>query len=180
MLSNDLLFHIHLRLNEIFGKRNDDPFAGLKVIAVGDFFQFPPVGGKPVYADYKNNWQYFNSLWKLFKVNYELMEVMPQRGDPQFIDLLNNVRTTDIHADDTDMLKSRVIESNDNNYPHEAHHIFVKNANAKRHNSDMLQSTEGNIFSVSAIDNIPKIFHNKKLRKCLIVMKVKLVAQQDC
>ena len=39
------------------------------------FFQLPPVGGKPVYVNYKNNTQNFNSLWKLFKI-FELTEVL--------------------------------------------------------------------------------------------------------
>ena len=38
MVSNDLLFHVHLRMTEIFGSVNDQPFAGVSVIAVVDFF----------------------------------------------------------------------------------------------------------------------------------------------
>ena len=51
MVSVDLLFHVHLRLTEVFGTVNN-----------------LPVGGKPVYANYKNSWQVFNSLQKLFKI----------------------------------------------------------------------------------------------------------------
>ena len=51
MVSIDLLFHVHLRLTEVFGTVNN-----------------LPVGGKPVYANYKNSWQVFNSLQKLFKI----------------------------------------------------------------------------------------------------------------
>ena len=67
MVSNDLLFHVHLRLTEIFGSVNDQtlqPF--VSVITVGGLFQLPPVGGKPLYVNYKDNWQnlihYGNSL----------------------------------------------------------------------------------------------------------------------
>ena len=43
MVSNDLLLHIHLRLTEIFASKGNFPFAGITVIAVGDFLQLPPV-----------------------------------------------------------------------------------------------------------------------------------------
>ena len=42
MVSNNLLYYIHLRLNEIFGTTNIEPFAGLTILVVGDFFQLSP------------------------------------------------------------------------------------------------------------------------------------------
>ena len=45
MVSNELLlFQVHLRLNEIFGSVNNDPFASITVIVVGALLQLPPVG----------------------------------------------------------------------------------------------------------------------------------------
>ena len=38
MVSNDLLFYNHLTLNEMFGSVNNEPFAGITVTTVGDFF----------------------------------------------------------------------------------------------------------------------------------------------
>ena len=55
MVSNKLLFYVHLRLNEIFGSVNSDPFAGITVIVVRNLLQLPPIRGLPVYASYKNN-----------------------------------------------------------------------------------------------------------------------------
>ena len=43
MVSNELLLHIDLRLTEIFASKGKFPFAGITVIAVGDFLQLPPV-----------------------------------------------------------------------------------------------------------------------------------------
>ena len=54
MVSNELLFYVDLRLNEIFGSVNNDPFTGITVVVVGDLLQVPPVRGCPVYAGYKN------------------------------------------------------------------------------------------------------------------------------
>ena len=56
MVSNDLLYHIRLRLLETFGSPNNTPFAGLSIIVVGDFLQLPPVRVKPVYAEYNDSW----------------------------------------------------------------------------------------------------------------------------
>ena len=56
MVSNDFLFYVHLRFNEIFGSVNNEPFPGIAVITVGNICQLPPEGGKPVHATYKNTW----------------------------------------------------------------------------------------------------------------------------
>ena len=53
MVSNKLLLYIHQRLTEIFGTTNNAPFAGISIIACGDFYQLPPIQAKPVYAEYK-------------------------------------------------------------------------------------------------------------------------------
>ena len=55
MVSNEL-FYVHLRLNEISGSVNNEPFEDILVIEVGDLLQLPLVGGRPVYGNYKNYW----------------------------------------------------------------------------------------------------------------------------
>ena len=67
------IFHVYLQLTEKF-----QPFTVVSVIAAGDLFQLPPAGGKPVYANYKNNWQNINPLWNVFKI-FELTEVKRPR-----------------------------------------------------------------------------------------------------
>ena len=74
---------------------------------------------------------------------------MRQRGDSQFIDFLNNVRIAHIKPWDMDILQSRIIHADQNEYPHEALPIFAENLNAKRHNQGMLQS----INSISHISH---------------------------
>ena len=103
--SNDFLFHVHLRLTEISGSVDDQLFVCVSVIVVNDSFQLPLVARKLVYANYKDNWQNINSLWKLFKM-FELTEVMRQCGDSQLIDLLNNVPTRDIQLDNINILNT--------------------------------------------------------------------------
>ena len=52
MVSNKLLLNVHQRLVEIFGCSLDIPFAGISVIACGDFYQLPPIQQEPVFAKF--------------------------------------------------------------------------------------------------------------------------------
>ncbi|XP_071953317.1 uncharacterized protein [Antedon mediterranea] len=46
MVNQRLLWYIHGRLRQIKQVRNDSPFGNISVIAVGDFYQLPPVMGR--------------------------------------------------------------------------------------------------------------------------------------
>ena len=156
MVSNLTLLYIHLRLVEIFGCSDNVPFAGITVIAVGDFYQLPPVQQRTVYAEYKDAWQNSFHLWKLFKIA-ELHEVMRQRGDSELIDLLSKVRTSSLEECEEDLLKSRFITKDADNYPSDALHIFAENKPCQEHNLHMLNENTGNsLHSIAAIDQLPK------------------------
>ena len=66
-ISSILLYYIHLRLNEI-SETDTESFVGLTILAVGDFFQLPPVERRSVYAKHKKPWQHSNSFWKQLKM----------------------------------------------------------------------------------------------------------------
>ena len=135
MVSNLLLLYIHMRLVEIFGCSDDVPFAGLTIIAVGDFYQLPPVQQRTVYADYTDDWQNLVHLWKMFKIT-ELQEVIRQRGDSELIDLLNKVRTASLDEHDEFLLKSKFITKSIHVIiTIDALHIFAENlCLCKNHN----------------------------------------------
>ena len=67
---------------------------------------------KPVYAKYNDSWQNLVLLWNLFEIA-ELTEVMQQRGDGNFIDLLNHVRIAELNDSDVSLLRSKFIKPND-------------------------------------------------------------------
>ena len=69
---------------ELFGGPNNNPFTGITVIAVGDLLQLPPIRSKPIYPEYKKSWQNLDLLWDIFNTA-ELIKVMKQRGDNEFI-----------------------------------------------------------------------------------------------
>ena len=68
MVSNTTLLHIHQRLKDIFATSNDQIFAGLSILAVGDLYQLGPIRRKPVFEEYKNNVFNLCHPWSVFKL----------------------------------------------------------------------------------------------------------------
>ena len=108
MVLNNFLYYIHLRLNEFFRITGTEPLADLNILAVGDFFQLPPVRQRPVYAEYKSTWQNLNFIWKIFEM-FELTKIIKQRGNSQLIDALYNVRTANLCWHNINIIQSKII-----------------------------------------------------------------------
>ena len=80
------------------------------------------------------------SLWgDEFKL-IELDQVMRQRGDCTFAELLCRVRTNDCTSEDIGILKSRVTTADSPNYPTHALHVYRLNDYANDRNKLMLNT----------------------------------------
>lgn len=106
----------------------------MSVLAFGDFYQLPPVKGKPLFI----NDCYFD-LWNdSFKL-VNLTEIMRQKEDKQFAELLNRCRIKKkkehLSTGDRELLLSR---ENDNAV--DALHIFPTNAQVNEFNAQALAS----------------------------------------
>ena len=90
MVSNMKLLFADQRLKDIFGTPQYSLFAGKAIIAVGDLFQLPPCKGKPVFAEYSKDLINLCHPWRDFTV-IELTEIMRQKDDCCFVELLNRL-----------------------------------------------------------------------------------------
>ena len=123
MVSKDVFDYVNLRLQQIKGNRK--PFGGMSVLAVGDFYQLPPVGSdKPLcIAD-----EAVSGLWADFQL-VDLTEIMRQRDDRIFAELLNRLRVKGkadpLSADDRALLTQACTEREDG--PYDVLHIFATN-----------------------------------------------------
>ena len=133
-------------------------FAGLAVVLLGDFLRLPPVRGKPIYAcvDEHDKIERFLSLnlWHMFQFA-ELTEVMRQKCDAEYINLLNKIRIGDIDADVQQKLKARFVNETADNYPQNVVDMFEENYPAVVHNKKILDTLPGELCRVNATDNIP-------------------------
>ena len=80
---------------------------------------------------------------------------------------MKNVRTGHTQPCDITLLESRVIKSQSSNYPQNALHIFAENASAKRHNLEILQSIQRNVFTIPTKNQFPKNIARQKINEVL-------------
>ena len=155
MVGNITLLHIHQRLKEIFGSSNSQMFAGISVIVVGDMYQLPPIRKKPVFANFKNDVFNLYHPWHLFTM-IELTEIMRQKDDQPFAELLNRFRTASQTEKDIKCIQSRAIANpSENSYPSDALHIWAENNPVNQHNEMKLENITGRLFHLKAIDQYP-------------------------
>ena len=111
MVSSVLYFQVNQRLTEIFWYSGKEPFAGRPVIVCGDFYQLPPVNVSPVFSSTTSIKCFLAlDLWKKFQT-VERTEAMRQRGDHDFIRVLNKIREGNIDKDVELTLKARFLET---------------------------------------------------------------------
>ena len=117
MVGSNMLLEIHKRLQQIKGVSDDAVFGGVSILAVGDLYQLPPVGQAAMFSTVSDSYAQLYGSGSLWVDQFQMIEVMRQRGDSPFSELLCRVRTNSCTSDDIDTLKSREISCDAVNYP---------------------------------------------------------------
>uniref|UniRef100_A0AAX7UK93 ATP-dependent DNA helicase n=1 Tax=Astatotilapia calliptera TaxID=8154 RepID=A0AAX7UK93_ASTCA len=131
MVDQRLMAYIHGRLRQIKQIGDFSPFGNVSVITVGDFFQLPPVKGKPLYVE-----DVGMNLWSsLFRV-VELNKIVRQ-SDVGFAELLNRLRT---HIKGAPLLEKDIksLKHCETGEVSSALHIFPTNKQVNEHNMQQL------------------------------------------
>ncbi|KAK3088416.1 hypothetical protein FSP39_018892 [Pinctada imbricata] len=149
MIYKRLLYYIHERLVQI--KRNKSPFGGVSVLAVGDFFQLPPVKQSKNERLYNDNASYPVDYWNDFFSVVELDEIMRQKKDLEFAKVLNmlRTRTDEKPVPDTAL---QILRECEREGEVEDLHVFSTNKEVDLHNQDMLKYLQKEIVEIPAKD----------------------------
>jgi hypothetical protein len=166
MISNMGLLHIHQRLKEIFVTPNSELFTGISVLVFGDFFQLPPIRSATTFSNYMNDTSNLYHPWHVFKMA-ELTQIMRQKDDLAFTQLLNRVRTASHTDDDSRCIQPRTITPGDENYPSSALHIFAENAPVDEYNIDRLQQMQSPQYVLEALDQFPPHVRKQNIDRVL-------------
>ena len=131
-LETQLYYISTKRLKEIFGTSSSNLFAGISIVAVGDLYQLPPIKKKAVFDSYKIESHNLCHPWGVFRT-IELTEIVRQKNDKAFTELLNRIRTASHAEDDIKVIQSRCIT------PSDPLHIWAENSPVDEHNEKKLK-----------------------------------------
>ena len=92
-------------------------------------------------------------LWRKFQM-IELTEVMRQKGNFEFISLLNKIREGEIDDHVKNTSKSRFLK--EKSFHQHVAHMFVENKPAKEYNETQLNTLDTQLILIHATDEIPK------------------------
>ncbi|XP_061167749.1 uncharacterized protein LOC133176667 [Saccostrea echinata] len=149
MMYKKLLYYIHERLVQIMKSR--EPFGGVSIIAVGDFYQLPPVKQRKDERLYMENASYPVDYWRDFFKVVELTEVMRQRKDIPFATVLNSLRTREIGeplGSETQCMIQECIRDG----PEEVLHVYPTNDEVNSYNLTMLKRNYEDLVEIEAHD----------------------------
>lgn len=148
MVDQNMFLYIHGRLQQIKRTAHTAMFGNVAILAVGDFYQIPPVIGKPLF--HKDD-AMFIDLWSIFSL-WELTVIMRQKDDISYAELLNRLRThekgTSLLPADIKILETRIVQHVTQDIPF----IAARRAIVDTHNSNMLHSLGCKIEVIQAVD----------------------------
>ena len=154
MVSVPQLSYIHGRLQQIKGTSQTSYFGNVSILAVGDFYQLPPVC--PPTPLCSPNKEILKDLWNSLFQKVELTEIMRQRNDAVFANMLNRlrVRKEDEPLQETDikLLESRTVKENVLTAPPDALHLFFRNVDVNKHNDAKIATLNTKKYTVQAED----------------------------
>ena len=157
MVGSEMFLDIHRRLNEIKGiSGNGIWFGNVCILACGDLYQLPPVQQLCIYKPVKDAMAKMCGSGSIFMDEFflhELNEIMRQKDDLSFADMLGRIRTGNWNDGDIAMLKSRVVNVTNPSYPQDALHAFAFNKDVNEHNMKKLNELATEKVVIYATDD---------------------------
>ena len=162
MLSTNTLDMVDMVCREI--KQNDEPFGGIQIILVGDFFQLPPIIKKEDNIKNKQSslirevgpvgiFAYQSGAWERSKPVVCYLTEQHRQDDKDFLSVLSGVRANNVSREHLNYINSRQIELDD--YPENITKLFSHNIDVDRVNNAELVKLEEEvkIFRMSESGN---------------------------
>ncbi len=156
MLEAGTFTMVDLVCQQIF--QTKQPFGGLQVVVVGDFFQLPPIGHQAEFSFKSIAWQ---------KANFVVCYLTEQyrQDDVDFLKMLSAIRDNSFNDKHLENIKTRIIELEKS--PKDITRIFSHNADVDRLNSQELGQLPGRVEFFYMFSRGQKNFVDSLKKGCL-------------
>lgn len=146
MLRAETLSMVDAVCREIMQK--SEPFGGIQVVLVGDFFQLPPIDKKftepkqrGLMQETNARFAYESNAWKNLHPIVCYINEQHRQDDAEFLALLLAIRRANVSDAHRSQIKSRFAQ--DKNFPENITKLFSHNSDVDRVNDEMLKKIEG-------------------------------------
>lgn len=118
-------------------KNSDEPWGGIKVIAVGDFRQLPPVVKR---GEGATPWAFLSSAWEESEFSPSLLKTPVRSVDPEFVEILGDARIGKLTDRIASFLDSKTVGPDaPDDYPR----LFGKKMDVENYNVSKLNQLSG-------------------------------------
>jgi len=158
MVGSSMFNFLNLRLQQIMG--TNEPFGGINVVTVGDLFQLKPVFDKWIFENSQScHNEFATNVWTECFSLFELTEIMRQKDDKEFAQLLDRLREGNHSENDISILKQRLLNVSLNKiivhiYTNNCTHLFTTNASVDAHNNALYTLSRTDKAQIKAVDII--------------------------
>lgn len=141
-------------------RRMDQPFGGLTVILVGDFFQLPPVSRSRDVA-----FAYTSPVWRDLNPLICYLTEQHRQDDSDFLEVLSAIRSGQVYDTHHEHLSTRQAQADA--LPEDAPKLFSHNADVDRINAAALEALPGKAHLFHMIGNGKDTLVDGLIRGCL-------------
>ena len=136
-------------------RRNEEPFGGVQIVAIGDFLQLPPVVRNGD-EDVDNRYIIETDAWKQAKFNYCFLDKSYRAKDDNLKKMLTEIATGRVSSHTRDIIEDRKNKSKNNSSVYTT--LFTTNANVEKYNQTTLAENPevSHFFKIDATVGSPK------------------------
>lgn len=139
MISSDALLAAE-KICALARKKPNLPWGGVRVIAVGDFSQLPPVSKNSS----QKPWAFLSEAWRRSQFRPLILKTLVRSQDEEFLNILNLIRHGEVTSEVLDYLNSRTFEDRQDTI--EAPYFFPFRRQAESVNQKRLQEIDSELF----------------------------------
>ncbi len=129
-------------------RESDEPWGGLRIVAVGDFAQLPPIDR----SNQRRDWAFNHPVWDRSEFVSECLQTPVRFIDHEFYSVLNSIRLGDFNSKAHELLESRT--SCDR--PEDVTHLYPWRNMVQKFNKEKLEHID------QPIEKIPSIYSGQK------------------